>query len=305
MELVSIVTIFFNQTPVTIDFLNSINRNIGDNNLEIIVVDNGSSINNEKKFKEICPELLYIRSEKNLGFAGGNNLGIQQAKGKYILLLNNDTEITSNLISTLVAEMNSNPSIGLISPMLLYYENPTVIQYAGYSEMNYRTARNQTIGQLDYDYGQYEKVSQETGFCHGAAMMCRKEDLTHVGLMDENYFLYYEEMDWCEKFKRAEKKIWFTGKTKVYHKESISVGKESPLKTYFNVRNRALFIRKNTSVFNNAIFNLYYYGLAGPVQMIKYYFTGKQELAKWVWKGMLWNIKNSKHSQELGYPNLN
>src|SRR5690606_7256217 len=114
-------------------------------------------------------------------------------------------------------------------------------------KMNYLTGRNKTIGQFDIDKGQYDNLSYEIGFCHGAAMMCRNKDLEKVGLMDENYFLYYEELDWCEKFKRNGKKIWFTGKAKVYHKESISVGKESILKTYFLIRNRILFIRKNTS----------------------------------------------------------
>jgi GT2 family glycosyltransferase len=293
---VSIVTVNFKEEALTIDFLRSIYK-CERINLEVIVVDNGSVNNNEEIFRDIYPGLIYIQSEKNLGFAGGNNLGIQKASGKYVLLLNNDTEVTSNLIYSLVIEMEGNPEIGLISPLILYYEDKRLIQYAGFSKMNYLTGRNKTIGKFEMDNGQYDNLSRETGFCHGAAMMCRKLDLVEVGLMDENYFLYYEEMDWCEKFKRNGKKIWFTGKAKIYHKESVSVGKESNLKTYFLTRNRMLFIRKNTSFPVKLIFGFYFYGIACPVLALKYFINGKKNQIKWIGKAMLWHLKPSKDNQ--------
>ncbi len=303
MILVSIVTINFKEEAVTADFLTSIYGN-DKTKLEVILVDNGSSTSKEDFFKKIYPELVYIQSEKNLGFAGGNNIGIQRASGKYILLLNNDTEITPECISSLVVEMENNPEIGLISPLILYYENKLLIQYAGFSKMNYLTGRNRTIGKFEIDNGQYNNFSNETGFCHGAAMMCRRSDLVKVGLMDENYFLYYEEMDWCEKFKRSGKKIWFTGKAKIYHKESVSVGKESGLKTYFLTRNRMLFIRKNTSFPVTFIFGFYYYVIACPAILVKYCLSGKTGQIKWIWKALLWNLKRSKDNKYLGFPNL-
>lgn len=304
MNLVSIVTVNFKEEAVTLDFLASICKFTGLPNHEIILVDNGSVHNNEDVFKNIYPNLIYIQSERNLGFAGGNNLGIRKASGKYILLLNNDTEITPNFISTLVSEMEENCDIGLLSPLLLYYDDKDLIQYAGFSKMNYLTGRNKTIGKFETDIGQYDHSSHETGFCHGAAMMCRRQDLVEVGLMDENYFLYYEEMDWCEKFKRNGKKIWFTGKAKVYHKESVSVGKESNLKTYFMTRNRMLFIRKNGRFFDKLIFGFYFYSIACPVLMIKYLISGRKSQIKWIWKGMLWNLKQPVNSAYLGFPNL-
>lgn len=328
MILVSIVTINFKEEAVTIDFLASIYKvftlsqdlqsenlfaslsfkdNVSEDNnikLEVILVDNGSEKNNEELFKSIYPELIYIQSEKNLGFAGGNNLGIRRASGKYILLLNNDTEIIPGCISSMVAEMEDKIEIGLISPLILYYHKKRLIQYAGFSKMNYFTGRNRTIGKFEKDTGQYDKISSETGFCHGAAMMFRKTDLTKVGLMDENYFLYYEEMDWCEKFRKNGMKIWFTGKAKIYHKESVSVGKESSLKTYFITRNRILFIRKNASIFAKSVFGLYFYGVAGPALLLKYFFSGKRNQMKWIWRAMSWNLKQSKNSNFLGFPNL-
>lgn len=323
---VSIVTINFKEEAVTMDFLASIYKvftlsqglqtenssaslSFKDNalkdkdiKLEVILVDNGSEKNKEELFKSIYPELVYIPSERNLGFAGGNNLGIQRASGKYVLLLNNDTEIIPGCISSMVAEMEDNLEIGLISPLILYYHNERLIQYAGFSGMNYFTGRNITIGKFEQDDGQYDKISRETGFCHGAAMMFRNTDLAKVGLMDENYFLYYEEMDWCEKFRRNGMKIWFTGKAKIYHKESASVGKESSLKTYFMTRNRILFIRKNASIIAKLIFGLYFYGIAGPTLFLKYFFSGKRSQMKWVWRAMSWNLTQSKNSNFLGFP---
>lgn len=300
MKAISIITVNFNQPQITIDFLNSVKDNTSKENVEVILVDNGSRENHETSYRETYPDLVYIRSEKNLGFAGGNNLGIRQAKGEYFLLLNNDTEITENLIRTLLNEFDSNPEIGILSPLLLYFEQPEVIQYAGFTEMNYLTCRNRSIGNMERDHGQFDTDSRETGYCHGAAMMCRKKDLDTVGLMAEQFFLYYEELDWCEKFKKAGKKIWFTGKTRVYHKESMSVGKESNIKTYFMTRNRLLFIRRNTNIFNAIFFGVYYILFACMKQIVIYLLKGRSDLIKWTIKGIIWNFTNSKNSNKLG-----
>lgn len=301
MNSVSIITVNFNQHQVNIDFLKSIKAYPSSSKVEVILVDNGSREQYEQEYKQILPELIYIRSEENLGFAGGNNLGIKKATGKYLLLLNNDTEITANLIDSLVSEMEENPEIGIVSPLILYFDKPDTIQYAGFTNMNYRTSRNSAIGFMEIDKGQYSLDSSETGYCHGAAMMCRKTDLETVGLMAEEFFLYYEELDWCERFKKAGKKIWFTGKTKIYHKESISVGKESAIKTYFMTRNRMLFIRRNTSAFNTLIFSIYYIFIACSKQVITQFLKGRKDLVKWTFRGLFWNFKNSKNSKNLGF----
>src|SRR5690606_25884692 len=119
MALVSIITVNFNQPEATLDLLKSINLYYKDFDLELILVDNGSIIDNEIVFKQHFSGLNYIRSETNLGFAGGNNLGLNIAKGKYIFLLNNDTEVTPGVIEMMIAEFNNNHEIGLLSPLLL------------------------------------------------------------------------------------------------------------------------------------------------------------------------------------------
>lgn len=301
MKHTSIITVNFNQPGATIDFLKSVKEKTSVENVEVILVDNGSREYHEEAYKAVYPELVYIRSDVNLGFAGGNNLGIKVAKGDYLLLLNNDTEITDNLIETMVGELVDHPEIGILSPLLLYFDQPNTIQYAGFTEMNYLTCRNEGIGNMEIDRGQYNFDSRETAYCHGAAMMCRKADLKTVGLMAEHFFLYYEELDWCEKFKKAGKKIWFTGKAKVYHKESISVGKESSIKTYFMTRNRMLFIRRNTGLLNTLLFSVYYMLFACSKQIIVYLLKGRTDLIRWVFKGICWNFTNSRNSHKLGF----
>lgn len=301
MKRTSIISVNFNQPKVTIDFLRSVKLNTELSGVEVILVDNGSREDHHADFMLEYPDLIYIRSEQNLGFAGGNNLGIRVATGDYLLLLNNDTEITANLISELSGTLERNQEIGMISPLLLYYDAPEVIQYAGFTEMDYLTCRNKGIGSMEVNKGQYDNDSRETAFCHGAAMMCRRADLEQAGLMEDQFFLYYEELDWCEKFKRAGKKIWFTGRTKVYHKESMSVGKESSIKTYFMTRNRMLFIRRNTGLLNTFLFSLYYIGIACPRQIFFYLRKGRRDLIKWVLRGIFWNLTHSKNSTELGF----
>jgi len=296
MNIVSIISVNYNQPQVTVEFLQSVLQTTSHRQTEMILVDNGSNENHEATFRSTYPGLIFIRSEKNLGFAGGNNLGIRQASGKYLLFLNNDTELVPNMVEILIEEFERNPVIGLISPLIMYYDDKEKVQYAGYSKMNYLTARNSGGSKkplLD--------SSQETGFVHGAAMMCRMKDLKKVGYMEENYFLYYEELDWCEKFRNAGKKMWFTPKTKIFHKESISVGKESSIKTYFMHRNRMLFIRKNTSLINSFVFSLYYVFFATPKTIIGHYKNGRQDLIPWVLKAIAWNLTNSKESKKLGY----
>ncbi|MFC5284761.1 glycosyltransferase family 2 protein [Pedobacter alpinus] len=300
MDLVSIITVNFNQPQATIELLNALKKH-DSFNFELILVDNASDENHEATFKNIFPSLTFIRSKVNLGFAGGNNLGINVAKGNYIFLLNNDTEIPNNCLSTLVAQFEEDKNIGLLSPLILYYDDKSIIQYAGYTPLNYLTARNAQIGQYEKNIGQYGHITNETGFCHGAAVMCRKEDLEKAGLMDENYFLYYEELDWCEKFKKIGKTINFTGKTFIYHKESISVGKESAIKTYFITRNRMLFIRKNTSFLNTLFFSIYYIFIACPKLILSNLLKGKSALAVWVVKAIVWNLTHQKNSKNLGF----
>lgn len=119
--------------------------------------------------------------------------------------------------------------------------------------------------------------------------------------MAENFFLYYEEMDWCEQIKRAGFKIWINTNALIYHKESLSVGKNSPLKEFFMNRNRILFTRRNASAGQRSFFWAYFICFVTPRNIIKYFTEGTANYAGVLLKAISWNITNKTTSSNLGY----
>jgi len=301
MFLISIITVNFNQPEATIELLKSIDLHYLNADLEVILVDNGSRENYENNFKLVKKNIKYIRSEQNLGFAGGNNLGIAQASGKYLFLVNNDTEFTSGLIETLVQTLEANAKVGMISPKINYFDDQSIIQYAGFTHMNYYTCRNSCIGQFEKDNGQYDGIVAPTGYVHGAAMMIKQEVLPKSGVMAENFFLYYEEMDWCELVKRAGYEVWINTNALIYHKESLSVGKNSALKEYFMNRNRILFIRRNAKFQQRLFFYVYFALFVTPRNLLKYVMKKEFNFIPVLLRAIGWNIKNNVNSKKLGY----
>lgn len=302
MKRVSIITVNFNQSLVTEELLQSINSTNTYPNIEIIVIDNGSKENDTEKMAVSYPGIKFIRSEVNLGFAGGNNIGVKEATGDYLFFVNNDTEFTPGLVQVLVNVLDEHPETGMVSPKLMYFDKPGMIQYAGYTNMNYYTARNYCIGQFETDNGQYDNISGPTGFAHGAAMMVKKEAIDKAGTMAENFFLYYEEMDWCDHIKKAGYQVWVDTNAKIFHKESVSVGRASGLKEYFMNRNRLLFIRRNAPLAARWFFYIYFTMLVAPRNILKYIKNGHKGFTALLFKAIWWNITQSTNSTKLGYP---
>lgn len=302
MNNVSIITVNFNQGFVTEELLSSITATNTYSNIEIIVVDNGSKVNDVLTWQAKYPDVKFIRSEINLGFAGGNNLGIKEATGRYLFFVNNDTEFTPKLIDTLAAVFDMHPEVGVISPKLMYFDKPDMIQYAGYTSMNYYTCRNYCIGQFETDKGQYDNITAPTGYAHGAAMMVRREAIEKAGMMAENFFLYYEEYDWCDRIKKAGYQTWVDTSAIIYHKESVSVGKASGLKEYFMNRNRILFIRRNAPIQAQLFFYVYFVAIVTPRNLLSYMKKGYKGFSKLLLKAIWWNISHGTDSKDLGYP---
>ncbi|WP_342645481.1 glycosyltransferase family 2 protein [Mucilaginibacter sp. CSA2-8R] len=303
MKKVSLITVNYNQNQVTEQLLASIASTNTYPAIQIIVVDNASKQNPVPQWQTQYPNVTFIRSDVNLGFAGGNNLGITAASGHYLFFINNDTEFTPGLVETLVAVLDKHPKVGMVSPKIRYFDQPHLLQYAGFTPMNYYTMRNRCIGQFEQDQGQYDHTTGPTGYVHGAAMMVRRQAMDQAGLMAENFFLYYEEMDWNDHIKRAGYEIWLEPKALIYHKESVSVGKMSGLKEYFMNRNRILFIRRNApSAFTIMVFYLYFLSVVTPRNLLSYARQGHKGFAGLLFKAIRWNFTNSKTSTHLGYP---
>lgn len=279
----SIITVNYNGYDDTVQLIESL-RAFLETPHEIIVVDNGSVTDEAALIKDCHPFVKTVRSDENLGFAGGNNLGCRHATGEYLLFLNNDTIVKDNSLHYLMETLRRNPDVAGVSPKILFYDDPGHIQFAGYTEFSPVTIRNRTIGYNEPDNGNYEAIAP-TAYLHGAAMMIRREVIEEVGMMPECYFLYYEEMDWCSRMKRHGYRLLFDPRAVVYHKESSSTGKESPLKAYYLIRNRMLFAWRN----RNGVaryFSVAYLSLcAGVKDTFSYLVSMKFSLASATCKG--------------------
>lgn len=300
---VSIITINYNGLKDTVEMIESLAIHETYPH-EIIVVDNASTDPLEHKLLQSkFPDIQVIRSEKNLGFAGGNNLGISQAKGEYLLFLNNDTIITCPVLENLVNALDSDPRIGIVSPKIACWPKKQRLQYAGSTPMSPVTLRNSNIGYGQIDQGQFNKPG-ETAFTHGAAMMIRTADLMKFGRMPEFYFLYYEELDWCVQIQRARFKIRYEPHSVIYHKESMSVGKQSPSQVYYHTRNRLIFAKRSIDTKGERILSYFYQtSIAFPKRFLTFFIQGKTGLIAPLYKGLINGLiainKDMNYGKEL------
>ena len=278
----SIITINYNGLKDTCELIDSIPF---DGNMEVIVVDNASTQDEASIISERYPQVKVIRSHQNLGFAGGNNVGIKAAKGQYILLINNDTYFKEYNIDALINRLESSDKIGIVCPKLRFAWGNHPIQFAGYTPLSPITIRNQAIGFGESDHGQYD-IAHPTPYAHGAAMLIKRETIDKVGLMTECYFLYYEELDWSMMFTRAGYEIWYDPACTVYHKESQTTGQNSPLRTYYITRNRLLFVKRNYQGICKYLSYLYLIGLVATRDILKYVFQSRLDLVKAVCRGI-------------------
>ncbi len=286
--LVSIITVNYNQPEITCQFLESL-RHISYPNTEVIVVDNASPDHDPGIIPERYPDTLFIRSKKNLGFAGGNNLGVRHARGKYLLFLNNDTEVEPGFLEPLVEKCENDPKVGAVSPKIKYFNQQDTIQFAGITEFHPITIRNTGLGYGAKDDGRFNSDAP-TAFVHGAAMMIPMEVVRRVGLMAECYFLYYEEHDWATRIKQAGYSLWYVACSVVLHKESLSVGRMSPRRIYYMNRARLLYLRRNVKGFTFLAAILYQLFIAIPKNAIVYLLKGKTDYYLAYRRAVWWHL---------------
>jgi hypothetical protein len=263
--------------------------------MEVIVIDNASKDDEASEIERKFPYTRVIRSTKNLGYAGGNNLGIKTSKGKYIFIINNDTVFKNFNVQSLIDRLDSSPQNGIVCPKIRFAWGTNPIQFAGYTPLSKLTVRNQAIGFGEEDKGQYEEA-HPTPYAHGAAMLVKREAIENVGLMPECYFLYYEELDWSMMFAQAGYQIWYDPECTIYHKESQATGQNSPLRTYYITRNRLLLVKRNYQNIYKGLSYMYLIGIAIPKDIVKYALGGKPMLSISVLRGLYDFIFRKNHS---------
>ena len=297
--IVSIITINYNGLKDTCELLDTLP--LEDESIEVIVVDNASKGDEATIIEQRFPTVKVIKSKKNLGFAGGNNLGIQTARGRYLFFLNNDTLLSHQTLDfsllPIINRLESSSHIGVVCPKIRFTWDDHPIQFAGYTPLSRITMRNRSIGFGESDKGQYD-TAHPTPYAHGAAMMVKREVIEKAGMMPECYFLYYEELDWSMMIRRAGYDIWYEPNVTVYHKESQATGQGSPLRTYYISRNRLLFVRRNIQGIEKIFSFIYIIGIVGIKDILKSLFCRRPDLAKATIKGIR-DFMNSKSSIQI------
>lgn len=259
MKKVYTIVLNWNGLQDTIECLTSLN-NINYKNHHIIIVDNGSTDGSSNKLSNEFPQHILIKNDSNLGFAEGNNIGINLALkngADYVFLLNNDTIVDPNIIDEFIQFSTKNPNVGILNPKIYYYNSNVIWSAGGYWDNKNKCFEQ--FGENELDIGQHDNV-RPIDFAVGCALFMPSSTIEIVGYLDNDFFLNYEEIDYCYRAKKINMDIFYTPKAMVWHKVSASFGSEnSPLKVYYTFRNRLLWAKKHLNLSQKASVHLSVY----------------------------------------------
>ena len=211
----------------------------------ILVVDNGSTDDSVKVIQTAFPDIELVETGENLGFAGGNNVGLRHALAMntdYALLLNNDTVVDPDFIEQLVTVVQENDRIGVVGPTIYYHSHPNTIWSAG-GAIDWRRGWTWMVGLDEKDKGQFGTTPRPVDFVTGCALMISRRALESAGLLDERFFMYYEETEWCVRVARAGFEIRHVPTARIWHKIAPQAQAVSPFVHYYMTRNRLLFLK--------------------------------------------------------------
>ncbi len=265
---VAVVIINWNGLADTSECLDSL-RDTTYLNHETIVMDNGSSGDDARVLQERFGDSTHlIASEKNLGFAGGCNLAMREALARgvdYVLLLNNDVTVDTRFLDELVGAAERLPDAAALCPKMYFHDRPTVICSTG-GRVNPWAGTARQVGRGEKDRGQYEQVAVRD-YADGACMLIRREALERVGLLDEEYFAYWEETDWCARAGEMGLKSYYVPNARIWHKAARSQAPDAQYYYLFR-RNALLFLRKRKSRLHLLSAVILYLFLFGPYYLI-------------------------------------
>lgn len=273
-------------------------------NAEVIVVDNGSIDGSGEKLRREFHSVTHIKSYENTGFTGGNNIGIEYAMNNgcdHVLLLNNDTFITPSFLEPLVERLQSEPMVAAVSGKIYYYPaalmgRENIIWYAG-AFQKWHTGYHH-IGVLEEDNGQFNEPMQ-TEYASGCLMLMNGEVIKNLGPLSSEYFIYWEESDWCMRAKALGYRSWYEPKSVIYHNfTNAPLGKERPFYMYMQFRNSFTFAKRHFHGWLRVRYMLFY-----PMY-ISYYFSillkeGNIKGAKAMILGIIDHFKGYKGKENL------
>ncbi len=246
----AIIILNWNSCEMTAECIRSLGAmDISD--FEIIVVDNGSSDSSADKLLQQFPQITVLPQGRNLGFAAGCNVGMRHALAKeaeYVVLLNNDTVVAPEFIREMLATIQSDPRIGAVCPKIYFADRPNRLWYAG-ADFSPWTGTSKHRGWKEVDHGQfddYEEITQATG----CAMLVRCSALRDVGLLDEQFWAYVEDLEWSVCFLKRGYRLVFAPKARLWHQDGATAVKSlgsgsATIRQFFSTRNMVLLARKH------------------------------------------------------------
>ncbi|HMW34667.1 MAG TPA: glycosyltransferase family 2 protein [bacterium] len=246
--LVSVVILNYNGRRFTDTLFESLRRTTYPH-VEWVMVDNASSDDSVSYTREKFPWVRIIETGANLGYTGGNNVGILQSKGAYVVLLNNDVEADPDWLTHLVNAAEADASIAALQPKLQSMINKGFFEYAGASggfidPWGYPFLRGRIFDTIEKDHGQYDDV-RDIFWASGAALFLRRSALDEIGLLDEDFFMHFEEIDLCWRLHWAGYRIQVIPQSRIYHYVSASLPAANLRKLYWNHRNSLVVLIKN------------------------------------------------------------
>jgi GT2 family glycosyltransferase len=239
---VSIILLNWNQPDFTLACLKSLEQ-VDYPSFDVIVVDNGSVDGSPAQIRNAYPNVELIENGSNLGFAGGNNVGVRRALDKgadYLLLLNNDTEVAADLLRKLVDVGESDPRIGAVGPKIYYFDPANVIWSGGGAVDGRGQPRHLRENEVDTEL---DEPLDDVDYVTGCAFMVKRAVVERVGVLDERFFIYFEETEWCSRIKRAGFRIVYVPQARMWHKISMVQRTTSRRYLYLMTRNRLLYLR--------------------------------------------------------------
>lgn len=257
---VNIIVLNYNGCEDTLACLRSL-EHLTYPNFTVIVVDNHSSDGSVEAVRAAHPNVKLIETGANLGFTGGNNVGIRYALqhgADYVMLLNNDTVAAPDMLDVMIEVMEAAPDIGVTGPMIYYYSAPDIIWSAG-GAIDWARGTTDMIGLNEEDKAQFGLSPRPVDFVTGCCLLARRETWERAGLLDEKFFMYYEETEWCVRAGRAGFRIVHVPMAMLWHKISIESRASSPRAHYYMTRNRLLFLRRTRAGLRPLMFTLIEY----------------------------------------------
>lgn len=281
-----IIVLNWNGKTDTLECLKSL-RAITYDNYQVLMVDNGSEDDSVTTVRQAFPEVEILETGKNLGFAGGNNKGIKYALEKgcdYAYLLNNDTTVEPNCLKTLVDTMEADLKIGLVSSKIFYHSEPDILWFAG-GKNNWMKNSGGHLGLNQKDAPEFNH-QKEVEFLTGCSLLISRALLEKIGVLAEDYFLYYEDVDYSMRAQNTGYKTVYVPTSIIYHKVSRSTKPGSPSYIYYHTRNRLVCAVRNGSLPIKIINYLFSFFLATKETVKFLFFPDKREWAGAVLRGV-------------------